>query len=117
MKNKIIFSLDTSEQKTCPMAYESVARMLNGTLGQGSYKGEKETCIIVDQKHYEQVEDIAKSYNQESILIIDDNKIELNYLKQNTFEEIGKTMTVISEEQAQLELAYTMINGQYYKAT
>lgn len=85
----------------------------------GSYKGDVNVSymsIVKDRTDcvYQCIKTLAKEFNQESILIVDNvNNAWLHYLEDNSEVYIGKLTEVSKEEALQLE-SWTKISNRYY---
>lgn len=95
---------------------EEVAdRFLNSRIVIGCYKGEKELSIRVESRHYSTILDVAHRYDQESILLVDDeNRAYLIYLAdpQNKV-MIGEFVEVESIEGLD-SWTYDQVENKYY---
>ena len=86
----------------------------------GSYKGELEESFIVFDSDTSQLDtrelviDVAKSFGQESILIVDSKQnAKLYYVASGASVIVGK-FTAVSDSEALSREAYTLFNDQYY---
>jgi hypothetical protein len=81
----------------------------------GHYKGSNETSFVVDQKHENEVQSLAKQYNQESILYVDAlGNATLEYLDGNKV-KLGK-FEVVDSPKGLDSFTFDPINEVYYAA-
>jgi hypothetical protein len=114
MKNKIMFSLDTDNNKVSMNMYRLINKLVNGQIIQGAYKGVEETSIMTDISNYSLVLDIAYKFNQDSILVLTDNSASLVFSDRRPDLKIGTQLVKVSKDVAINSEAYSLINGQYY---
>jgi hypothetical protein len=73
----------------------------------GCYLGEREESFLVPAKYEKEIMEIAKAYNQESVLFVDSKRRgHLIYLEDNKTINLG-TLQKVSDEQASNLEAYT----------
>lgn len=115
---KIILALNTTDTK---WEHEFLTYLFGQvTQATGSYKGVKEASYIINldnlsSTNFNNVKDLAKAFNQESILLVNDNAgylAELYIIKTGEFVELGHFKPVGAVEPD--TEAWTLINGEYY---
>lgn len=95
----VIFSVQQSNSQTNEQVHKELIKEGMGIEVLGSYKGEIEKSIVCDIDKLHDVLTLAKAYNQESILVIDEsNNAELIYLNGTPNESIGRMVTVTKQE-------------------
>jgi molybdopterin-guanine dinucleotide biosynthesis protein A len=78
----------------------------------GAYKGVKEFSFVVPARFESQVLEIARAFNQESVLFIDSmSNASLQYLDGDKIERIGRFTQVNSPQGLE---AWSMIDGRFY---
>lgn len=114
MTNKIMFSLDTENNKASMNMYKLINKLVNGQIIQGAYKGVEETSIMTDISNYSLVLEVAYEFNQDSILVLENNIAKLVYQDGRPDLNIGTHLKEVSKQEAFHSDAYSLINGQYY---
>ena len=114
--NKVVFiSGETSTKDSTRELGELLSGMgLKSKQVNGSYKGIPEKSFMVQIEHdYQlgQVKTLAKVFNQESILRVNDNHGILEYIAENKREHIGKLKKIDILTGVD---AYSVIDGQAY---
>jgi len=116
MKNTIFFSVYRNKS-TDSVNHRKVFRQLNElnpVLVLGRYSGVNEKSLMLPIEHLSLIEFIAKSYKQESILIVDSNGIgSLKYITTGLVERLG-LMKQVDKSEALTQTAYSIINGKYW---
>jgi hypothetical protein len=72
MNNIVIFSIDTVSQPASDEQRKAIALLLNATPVLGCYKGNIENSFMVGLDKLSLVKELAKTFNQESILVVSD---------------------------------------------
>lgn len=124
----VIMSVETKGSKynsinTADLNYSFLSNAVRFKELKASYKGVKETCFLIDLGMSENIpsniaylKSIASSYEQESILILDEHRnASLVYCQGNRVESIGKFKAVSKKDAiTQDGWTYDPYNDQYY---
>jgi hypothetical protein len=113
LQNKLIFSLDTEQDKASDLALQNTADLVSGEIVDGCYKGKTERSIMTHARRFNQVLDIAKQCNQESVLFVSDF-VYLIYLSDRSMVKIGSELKQVDRDFALNQDAYTKIGQDYY---
>ena len=90
-----IFALNTNDAKEPHILLDKGLNTKQFKTLQGSYKGQVETSYLVDADFQGIVWDLAREYNQESILYVDENRnAYLEYLADGRIEKLGKFQAI-----------------------
>lgn len=87
------------------------------SIGQGSYKGDKEPsfiCVPRNNQDCKIILAIAQLYSQESVLFRTTKGIYLHYLESNKTDRIGSKLSCVSKEEAMKCDSYTKHLDKYF---
>ena len=112
LTNKIIFSIERTERPAQQHEIEAVAKRLDAKIVLGSYNNELEVSFIVDADKRQDAQTMAALFNQESILILNDESADLYYLETGKIETIGSKMVKVDKKP--LDGNYTLIGSDFY---
>lgn len=116
MKNKVFFSVFQGYELDGLNHMETWRKIkkLKPLLVNGKYSGKTELSFCLDLTRLDLVESIAREFNQESILIVNQHgQAFLKYLKDSKLVNIGKFKAVSKKSASKLD-AWSNINGQFY---
>jgi hypothetical protein len=114
LNNVVIFSLDTANRPGTSQDYALAIKELDARHAQGSYKGVPERSLVVDISKLKDVIAMAKHYEQESILIVNEREAFLYYLDSKEELNIGTELVSVDKNEALAQDAYTVYQGHYY---
>ncbi len=98
-KNKIIFSIDNKERQALVHEIEAVKKILNADLILSSNKDTvNNVSFIVDVDKRQDVEVMANTFGQDSILILKTDKVERYHLKTGLTEAIGLSLNKVDKK-------------------
>ncbi len=114
--NRIIFNLDTENNKAPETLLKTINDQFSGIIATGCYKGVTEQSIVVPLTEYNlrNAINIASLYAQESILVVENDNAYLLYLKSGERVTIGQYLVLVNKDYALKQDAFTLINNTYY---
>ncbi len=116
LNNRIIFNLDTENNKAPETLLKTINDQFSGIIATGCYKGVTEQSIVVPLTEYNlrNAINIASIYSQESILVVENDNAYLLYLKSGERVTIGQYLVLVNKDYALKQDAFTLINNTYY---
>ena len=104
--------------ETAKLTEDVAERFMNSRIVMGCYKGDRELSIRVEARSYNHILNMAHEYDQESILLVDDDKnAYLIYLAKPTEKVMIGKMVEIDEDELYHGLenwTYDQVENKYY---
>lgn len=114
LNNVVIFSLDTQDYKGTSQDYAYAIKELDARHAQGSYKGVAERSLVADIKELKNVISMARHFEQESILIVNEREAYLYFLDSKEEVSLGTELVRVDKNEALSQDAYTVYQDKYY---